>query len=224
VSRQLPLRFEHRALMTDADFLVADCNADAVAWLDRWPDWSAPALVVHGPPGCGKTHLAHVWAARAGAIHLPAATIGGDPSAILADRTACVIERPDHGVDEVALFHLYNTLVERRGSMLITAESPPSRWPIALPDLRSRLTAAAAVAVGLPDDELLGAVIVKLFADRQIQLDQDVLSWLLKRLERSFAAARRAVTAIDEAALAERRRITIPFVRDVLRAHGAAPD
>ena len=213
---QLTLHFEHRAAMSEEDFLVSESNADAVAWIDRWPEWPAPALVVHGPPGCGKTHLVQVWRARSGGPALPARALGGsDPHALLAGCLHCAVEGAEAGVDPRALLHLYNVVAERRGTMLLTAEAPPSRWAIALPDLRSRLLTAPAVSVGRPDDALIGAVIVKLFSDRQIQVRQDVIDYFMRHQERSFAAVREFVAALDQASLSRGRPITATLARDV---------
>lgn len=218
---QLVLHLGHRTAMSAEDFLVADSNAEAVAWVDRWPDWPAPALAIVGPAGSGKTHLAQVWRARSGAAILPASALGrADPVQVLGGRLHCVVERPDQGVHELALLHLYNVMKEREGTLLLTAEEPPARWNISLPDLRSRLSAAPAVVIRPPDDLLMAAVIAKLFDDRQLVVPQEVLDYLLPRIERSFAAARAVVEALDRAALADRRRITVALARDVLREQG----
>lgn len=207
------------------DFLVADSNAAAVAWLDRWPDWPAPALVLHGPPGSGKTHLTQVWRHRSNAVTADAATLAdADPLALISARGAVAIDdaeavcggEGEKGEGERILFHLYNLAREQGGHLLLTARRPPSRWPILLPDLASRLRAAPAAAVAEPDDGLLGAVLVKLFADRQVRVGVEVVAYLLPRIERSFAAARRVVAALDAASLARRGPITVPLARAVL--------
>lgn len=214
---QIPLDLPHRAAMGAADFLVAPCNRDAVAWLDSWPGWPAPALVVHGAEGCGKTHLTHVWQAQSGAVPVDREALTTDSVPhLLGDAAACFMEDADRGFDEEALLHLYNLLAERGGHMLLTARGPVSHWGVALPDLSSRLAAAMSVAVGAPDDELIAGVLIKHFMDRQIRVDPAVVTFLLGRLERSFAAARRVVAALDSAALAEKRGITVPLARDVL--------
>ncbi len=203
--------------MGGLDFLVAPCNEQAVAWLDRWPDWPSPALVVYGPAGCGKTHLTHVWRAASDAVSVTRDALGRqEPPSLLGDKAACVVEDAESGFDEPALLHLYNVVAERGGHILLTGKNPPARWPVELPDLASRLGAAAAVAIGAPDDALIGGVLVKLFADRQLRVDPAVIAFLLPRMERSFAAARRIVAALDEAALAKRRNITPPLAREVL--------
>ena len=220
-NRQLILHLGHRAAMGAEDFLVADSNAEAVSWIDRWPGWPAPALTVWGPAGSGKTHLAHVWRARSGAATVPpAALAGSNPVNLLGGREHLVIDGADGTVDELALLHLYNLLAGRGGSLLLTAAAPPSRWELRTADLASRLAAGPAVAIRPPDDRLLEAVLAKQFADRQIEIGQEVLDLLLRRIERSFAAARRAVDILDRAALAGRRRITAGLVRELL-AEGA---
>ena len=218
---QLALDLGHRPALGRDDFLVAACNRDAVAWLDRWPDWPAGGLAIVGPAGCGKSHLAAVWRAASGAPLLtPAALDGAEPAALLGGAAACVIDDADRDIAgttrERPLLHLYNHLRELRGQLLLTGRTPPARWPIALPDLASRLAALPAVGVGMPDEALIAAVLVKLFADRQLRVGQDVIMFLVPRLERSFEAARQIVAAIDRAALAGGRPITIPLVRDVL--------
>jgi DnaA regulatory inactivator Hda len=213
---QLPLDLGHRPALERADFLVAPSNAAAVAWLDRWPLWPAPALALYGPKGSGKTHLAHVFAARAGARFI-------DPAALATERVPVLLGRGNAAiVDDAAaaaaepLLHLYNVLAEQRGHLLLAAREPPAHWPIALADLRSRLLACPAVTLSPPDEALIGALLVKLFADRQLAVGDDVVTYLTLRLERSFDAVLQAVATLDQAALAERRRITVPLARRVL--------
>ncbi len=201
------------------DFVVTAGNREALAWLERWPDWPAPALALHGPAGCGKTHLGRVWAAQSNARLLTGGDLDGKS---VADLTALVETSPALLIDQAntaperALFHLYNLLRERGGHMLLLSVEPPARWQIALPDLASRLRAAPAVAVEAPDDELLGSIILKQFADRQLHAGPGVVQYLLSRMERSGDAARRVVAALDRKALAERREIDRRLAADVL--------
>jgi chromosomal replication initiation ATPase DnaA len=216
VQEQLPLDLGHRPAHGRADFLVAPSNAEAVAWLDRWPLWPAPALALYGPAGSGKTHLAHVFAARAKAPFIdPAALATERVPALLGDVRAAIVDDAGRAGAE-PLLHLHNVLAERAGHLLIVAREPPAQWSIALPDLRSRLLASPAVALHPPDEALMAALFVKLFADRQLAVGDDVVSYLTLRLERSFDAALGAVALLDRAALAEHRRITVPLARRVL--------
>ena len=217
--RQLALELPHRTAFGMEDFLVADCNREAVAWIDRWPDWPAPLLVLSGPEGCGKTHLAHVWQAKSRAAFLDVAELAvADPGAY-PDAFALVIENVAAGLGEQAehkLFHLYNVAKDAGGWLLVTSREPPTGWNIALPDLASRIAAAPHAEVGPPDDAVLTALIVKLFADRQLKPSPEVVSYLVSRIERSFAALRRVVASLDKAALAAGRRVTVPLARRVL--------
>lgn len=216
--QQIPLPLAHRPALEQEDFLVAPSNAEAVAWLDRWPDWPAPALILLGPSGSGKSHLAQVFAARSGA---PVVTgelgLRFDPPALLTDANALVIDDADAGVDEVDLFHLYNLAKETGCSLLITCVSPPALW-VRLPDLRSRLAAAPAVSIGAPDDAVMAAVLIKLFNDRQLKIGVEVVSYLLRHMERSHAAARLVVDAADHLSLVRQRPVTVPLVREILES------
>ena len=208
---QLALEWPHRAALAREDFLVAPANEAAVGWLDSWPDWPSYGLVVHGPEGSGKTHLAQAWRARSGAV---------PPSEELPGR-AWVLEDADRTApDETAFFHLLNRVAEARGHLLITARVPPARWNLRLPDLASRLRALPAVALGMPDETLVEAVLVKLFADRQLRVSPETVRYVARRLERSLAQAARVSEALDKAALAQGRAVSVPLARDVLAAQG----
>ncbi len=202
------------------DFLIGDANRAAVLWLDRWPAWPSPALILRGPSGCGKTHLAQVFAKRTRARMITAADLPGtDPDTLIGASPGCVLEDADRGLDrsgEEGLFHLYNALAASGRTLLLTARQPAGRWPLKLADIRSRLLAAPEVAIERPDDALIAALLVKLFADRQLAVDDDVVVWLLPRIERSFAGTIACVDRLDRAALAHHRRITVPFARSVL--------
>ena len=217
---QLTLTFEHRASLSGEDFLIAPCNRDAVQWLDRWHDWPSPVLALYGPAGCGKTHLTNVFLAQTEGRDITDDVRGGaEPSNILAASGAFVIEGADAlavGQRAEDLLHFYNVARELGAKILFTAEQPPSRWNITLPDLASRLKAATAVGIGAPDDALIGSLLVKLFADRQLKVDEDVIPYMLARMERSFDAARTLVSKVDDLALAKHRNITIPLIRQAL--------
>lgn len=216
-ARQIPLDLGFRPALGREDFFVAPGNAQAVTWIDRWPAWPGPVLALFGPPGCGKSHLAQVFAAKAAATVLAAAHLdtAGVADLVRAD-AALVIEDGDRGVDETALFHLYNAVVEARGWLLLTGREAPARWTVSLPDLRSRLAAVTAVRIEAPDDDTMQAVLVKLFGDRQIGVSPDVVSYLARNMDRTFAHARAIVDLADRESLAGGRSVTVPLVKDLL--------
>ena len=216
-AKQIPLDLGFRPALGREDFFVAPGNADAVAWIDRWPTWPGQVLALFGPPGCGKSHLAHVFAARSAAQILTGQdlvlkSIGDLASA----QPAIVIEDADRGVDENALFHLYNALSEAKGWLLLTGRMAPARWAVSLPDLRSRLSALQAIKIDSPDDDMMQAVLVKLFADRQIAVAPDVVSYLIRHMDRTFAAARQVVAIADRESLAGQRSVSVPLIKDIL--------
>ena len=206
---QLAFDLPHRPSHAGEDFLVADCNSNAVAMIDCWPDWPYHVLLLIGPEASGKTHLAHVWQAKSGAVFLDDSEASCSPLVIVED---C-----DRSRNEELLFHLLNRVKNDNGFVLITARSAPARWNISLKDLESRLLAAPLVEIGAPDDALLGAVMAKMFSDRQVGFDAPLIPYLLKRIDRSFASAREIVGRLDRASLAKRRNITVPLASDLLK-------
>ncbi|MEX0921247.1 MAG: chromosomal replication initiator DnaA [Rhodovibrionaceae bacterium] len=221
---QLTLDLAGRPALGREDFLVAPCNETAVAWIDRWPEWPGQVLALHGPPGAGKTHLAKVWQAMSGAEEVT-------PEALLAsgfnplEGAACrsfedgdrhLAESGQGAELERGLLHLVNATRERGGQLLLTGRAAAAQWRCDLADLRSRLGAVQSVRLGPPDDLLLQALLVKLFADRQIRPAPEVLSYLVARMERSHSAARALVEAIDRESLRAKRPVTLPLARAAL--------
>ena len=219
---QLPLDLGHRPALGRDAFLIAPANEAAVAWIDRWPAWPAPGLVLQGPSGSGKTHLASVWRARADAGLVEGAALTAEAVPALLEAGGELVVENAQAAPEEPLLHLYNGIAERSGHLLLTASEAPARWGVALADLRSRLNALPVAELGAPDDTLIRAVLIKLFADRQLSVTAELIDYVGLRIERSFAMARRVVAAIDSVSLAAHRRITIPLVQKVLEELGTA--
>lgn len=211
---QLPLPFGHAPRYGLDDFMPSASNAAALAAVARWPDWPDRVLLLTGPEGAGKSHLARIWAARAGATLLTPEDLAGDLDG-LARRNAVIEDADRAAIPEPALFHFLNLVRERGLSLLITARAAPGAWALRTPDLVSRLRLAPAVAIAPPDDALMRAVLVKLFADRQLAVDASLVDYLALRLERSLDAARRAVADLDRASLDTSRRITRQLAADL---------
>ena len=215
--RQLALALDHSESYAREDFLSGPCNEAALQLIDCWPDWPANAVALVGPEGSGKTHLAMMWAAAAGARVIAGNALGetGLPAALATG--ALVVEDAAGRADDRALFHLLNLAREERASLLFTARTPPAGWPVAIPDLASRLRALPVTTLQAPDDAMLRALIVKFAADRQLALDEAVVGYLSSRIERSFAAARAAVIALDNEALRQRRPATRALAAGLFR-------
>jgi len=218
VPRQLALALPHAESFARDDFLTGTSNADALATIERWPDWADRVLALTGPEGAGKSHLAAIWAEKAGARRVSARALGETDLLGSLATGALVVEDASAELDERALFHLLNLVREEDGYLLLTARSAPATWGVALPDLVSRLRALPVVTVSAPDDALLRAVMVKLFADRQLSVDESLIAYLATRIERSFAAAREAVAQLDREALRQKRGVTRALAAALLGA------
>jgi chromosomal replication initiation ATPase DnaA len=216
--RQLAFTLPHAESLTRDDFLEGPANAAGLALVDSWPDWPNQIMMLVGPEGSGKSHLAAIWAEEAGArstaAHaLTAAAVPGT----LATGALVLEDLKPQDFDERALFHLINLAREDRAFVLITARAPPPPSQIELRDLRSRLRAIPTIALLPPDDQLLRALIVKFCADRQLIVDESVVSYLTNRIERSYAAARQAVELLDSEALRLGRPVTRALAAELLR-------
>lgn len=203
------------------DFLVAESNAAAVTMIDHWPDWPAHAAIIVGPPGSGKSHLVEVWRQRSKAARVEAAEVRVETAPELLRSGAVAVEDAAPALDERGLFHLLNLARQQSSSILLTAQARPEQWKIALPDLLSRLKAIPVLEILPPDDALLRGVLVKLFFDRQIAVDEATISFMLTRMPRSLGAARLLVAEIDRRALEERAEVTRSFVARVLAEFSA---
>lgn len=217
--RQLAFDLPGRQAMTRADFFVASSNALALQTVEGWLGWPGRKLLLVGPDGAGKSHLAQIWAVEAGAVVLPADSLPGIDIAGLSGH-AVVVEDADRiassGAEaEAQLFHLHN-LVTTTGALLLTARTPPRDWGLTLPDLISRMQATPIAHLDAPDDALLSAVLVKLFADRQVAVPANLIPYLLSRMPRSIGTARALVAALDTRALAAGRPITRTLAGEVL--------
>lgn len=213
--RQLAFDLPNAELMTREHFFVAPSNALALQTVERWQDWPGRKLLLVGPEGAGKTHLAHIWAGMAEAMILPADRLTGTDIASLSGRAVVVEDADRVAAAEAQLFHLHN-LATSTGALLLTARTPPRDWGLTLPDLKSRMQATPLAQLDGPDDALLSAVLIKLFADRQVVVPANLIPYLVNRMPRSIGAARALVAALDARALAAGRPITRALAGELL--------
>ena len=220
-AEQIPLDLPGRPALGREDFLVGPCNETAVNWIDRWPEWPAPVLILNGPAASGKTHMAAVWQERTGAeVIRPEMLISKTAEQIAGAGENIVLDGIDPWLGyreaETTLFHLYNIFKEEGRTFLVTMRMAPNHADFEIADLASRFRAAPVATIQPPDDMLLGSVLVKLFSDRQLKVGDEVIKYILPRMERSFSAARDIVALADRKALSAKRGISVHLLRDVL--------
>ena len=216
---QLRLSLERAVDYAPHAFVVSDSNALAVRTLETWPDWRGGALALVGPPGCGKSHLAAIWAARVRADRL-----SPDEMDALRSSGPLLVEDADGQLADETLFHLLNLAARPGGGLLLTARLPPSQWPAKLPDLRSRLNALPIAQLAEPDDTVLTAMLNKFFRERSIRPSEELLAYLVYRIERSALSASEIVARLDEAAYAQGRAVSRGLARTVLGEEASASD
>ena len=224
-NKQIPLNFETRTDYNRSEFMVNECNVRAINVIDSWPKWPFFAYVLYGPKGCGKSHLAHVFAEHIACFYqkpvsvkiINAVDITIKRADTLHKENPClVVENLNPKANNEALFHLFNLYQNEGGYILFTAETAPARMHFKLADLQSRLNIIPSVAIGEPNDEMLAALVVKLFNDRQIMITQEVLNYILYNMERSFSFAVKLVQEIDRISLARKRAISVSIVKEAI--------
>ncbi len=226
MTRQLAFDLPHREARGRGDFFVSDSNRAALDAVDSWRDWVGQKLVLVGPEGAGKSHLAQVWAEQSAAQIISAEALAATDPASLAGRHVALEDVDRLAGDparEEAVFHLHNLVLAEGGHLLVTAREAPGLWGLGLPDLESRMAAARLVRIEPPDEALLAAVLLKLFADRQVDVSPRAVRYLALRIERSFTAAQDVVARLDAAALAAGRRVSPELAAEVLAEAGKPP-
>ena len=217
---QLPLDLQFISTPGREDFILGDCNRLAASWIDRWPDWPGQYRILNlvGPQASGKSHLAAIWAEQADAVTLTRMTVDAVPPAanLILDNPA-----PDHRWSEEGLFHLVNRTAGPQSALLITSEVPVAQMKWGLADLASRMRAVNMARLAAPDDALLRQLLEKYFADRQLAVPVPVLDYMVSRMERSFVALQMIAAAMDRRALAERRSLTLPLAREIMKEFAA---
>lgn len=220
--RQLVLDLPVRTALARDDFLVTPSNSAAVAMVDLFPDWPSHAAVIIGGTGSGKSHLLEVWRQVTGAALVKASELGPvPPVSLLASGALAVDDAPGEGLDERTLFHLLNLAKQTGRHVLLASSTDPAAWPVSLPDLASRLRALPVARLDPPDDALLRGVLVKLFSDRQLAVDEAVISYIMVRMPRSLEAAQILVAALDSLALSEKVPVGRALAARALEALGA---
>ena len=213
---QIAIPFPNTPSFKDEDYLVSNCNSNVFNAVSQWPNWAYPVYRIEGPRGSGKTHLGKIWQRQTGAKLIEANDLADHLEGYAKNPTHILVENIDHTIGEDDLFHLYNLVRAENKNMLMTSTCSLAEWNLTLPDLISRMSTVPVFSISEPDDQLMRMVLMKLSSDRQIQLNLNVIEYLLPRIERSFEAIQRYVLALDEYSLREKRKITIPLAKKII--------
>ncbi len=222
---QIAFNFAPHPYLGREDFMVAKCNFEAVQTVDSWPEWPFFAVCLYGPSGCGKTHLSRIFSDRVSVLtHFPykipsikAQNLTMEmPFELFARHRCLIIEDLDNQINQEAMFHLYNLYRNEGGNILFTSTQAPARWAFSLADLQSRLNIVPAIAIDEPDDELLSALIVKLFSDRQLMISPELVNYMVKNMQRSFTYCNKLVAEIDQISLMRKRAISLPIIKEAI--------
>jgi len=208
---QLPLQFESELDFAAENFITSPSNYEVVKWLEKWPKWPSHALIISGSKGCGKTHLAHIWQAKSQGEFIDVGNVAN-----MAEIHHAIIENIENIKDQKKLLHIFNHVKEVGGFLLMTTGLKLSEISFSLPDLESRIKSSQYTRISQPDDELLKAMLVKNFSDRQLKISNEVLAFLLPRIKRSASGVAEIVAKLDKSSLKHKRNITIPFVKENL--------
>ena len=217
LDKQLILDLRSIPSMGRADYFVSKSNNEIVSWLDKWPKWLIFGLFLSGPSGSGKTHIANLLKQSSNGIVINNADIKKRNIINLIDFDCVIIEDVDYALSENSLLHLFNFLQENNSKIMLTSKISINKLNLKLPDLKSRLLSLSQVNIGWPDDHLLSRVIIKQFLDKGVKIDIEVVEYLIKRMDRSFKSIENLVTNINYKAMEKSKKITVPFVRELLK-------
>ncbi|PPR77242.1 MAG: DnaA regulatory inactivator Hda [Alphaproteobacteria bacterium MarineAlpha2_Bin1] len=213
---QLNLEFRHLPAFDRKDFIVSTSNYEAVSWLDKWPNWPKNGLSFYGEPGSGKTHLIHCWKLMTNGLIIESSNLNNLSLKKIYKNSHVAIDNASKLPEEI-LFHVINICNEENGTIFLLDRKAPAKWNIKLQDLKSRVRSMAVIELKKPDDQLLELLFKKLFTDRQIKVNDEVVKFLLKRVERNFKDVQNLVDEIDIQSFANKKEITVPFVSTILK-------
>lgn len=201
------------------NFYISPSNEEAISLLQRWPQWDSRVQLIYGPSGSGRTHIAHLWRneSRASFVDDSVLTLDYLPEYV-AQNSVLIVDNADEITCYKGLFHLYNLIHECQGYLLLTAKTPPRQWRIQLPDLASRLQSIPATEIKTPNDSLLYALLIKRFSDLQVRVAENVVMYLVKHMKRSYPAVQELTTVLNRVSLQQRRNITLPLAKEVLKS------
>ena len=224
---QIAFQFSPQPYLGREDFMVSSCNFEAFQTIDSWPNWPFFAICLYGPKGCGKTHLSRIFSDKISVLtHYPykIPSINADkinlekPFELFKQHRCLIIEDLTPNINQEAMFHLYNLYRNEGGNILFTSEQAPARMNFSLADLQSRLNIVPSIEIGEPDDEMLSALILKLFNDRQLLVSPEIITYMLQNMQRSFEFCNKLVAEIDNISLARKRAISINIVKEAIQS------
>ena len=213
---QLLLNFNHKQNFNYSDFYVSKSNYYAFQLIEKWPDWEKNILNIYGEKFSGKTHLSNIFLDKNKGIKVDEKDINDDLFKKLKLYENIVIDNYHNQANEKLMYSIFNLVDQDNKYLIINSADPINEASFKLNDLKSRAKNCLFAKIDHPDDELMFAIILKSFSDRQIQIDKKLVDFIIKRIDRSYGKIADFIYKVDELSLKKKKAININIIKEIL--------
>ncbi len=213
---QLIIKFDHEQNFKDDDFYVSDSNKHIFHLLNQWPKWEKNFLNISGEKFSGKTHLVNIFIKKFGGIRLDAKSLKNEDLRMIKIHENIILENLDKNINEKLIYSLFNIVDQDNKYIIVTSSIPIVNINFSLIDLKSRTVNFLLQNIKKPDDELMFALILKNFSDRQITIDKKLIDFIVKRINRSYGKIFDFIYKVDELSLKKKKPIDLKTIKEIL--------